>query len=41
MVARIGLIAPLLWLLDHFGPIRDTINSKVAVTKILEFDNAY
>ena len=31
MVSRIGLKAPLLLLLDNFGPIHDTLKSTVAV----------
>ena len=34
MVSRIGIIAPLLIVLDHFGPIRTTLKSHVAVTGI-------
>ena len=32
MVSRIGAIAPFLLILDHFGPIRDTIKAIVAIT---------
>ena len=38
MVARIGPIAPLLFLVDHFGPIHDTIKSTVAVTGIEKYN---
>ena len=34
MMARIGPIATYLLLVDHFGPIRDTIKSMVAATGI-------
>ena len=33
MVSRICPIAPLLLLLDHYGPIRDTIKSTVSATR--------
>ena len=34
MVSRIGSIPPLLLLVEHFGPIRDTNKSTVAATGI-------
>ena len=34
MVSRISPFSPLLLLVDHFGPIRDTIRSTVAATEI-------
>ena len=34
MVTWIGPITPLLLLVDHFGPIRDTVESSVAATGI-------
>ena len=34
MVPRIGPITPLLLLVDHFGPIRDTMESTVAAKGI-------
>ena len=36
MVSRIGQIALLLLLLEHFGPIRDTITSTVAAAGIVK-----
>ena len=40
MVSRIGLVGPLVLLVDLVGPIRDTIKSIVAATGIEQFNNA-
>ena len=34
MLSRIGIIAPLLLLVDDFGQIRDTVKSTVTATRI-------
>ena len=39
-VIRIGPIMPLLFLMDHFGPIHDTIKSTVAAKGIERVKNA-
>ena len=41
MVSRIGPVAPLLLLLDHFGPIRDIIKLTVATTVIVKMKSKF